>query len=100
MTMKRGGSAVRERRSLRRVAASLEFLCPDCGSTDFRVEWNSSHRRYRLAILHDVTCPVLLSSRLKRSVDDYLRDALIAGGHHLACYGDRDVTGLHRAVPR
>lgn len=99
MTMRRGGAAVRERNSLRRAINAMAFLCPDCGSRDAKVEWNASHRRYRIAVYHDVTCPVLDNRPLKESVDRYVRDALVAAGHFLSDYNDHDVAGLHRAIP-
>jgi hypothetical protein len=99
--MRRGGRAVAERAALRDALESLQLVCPDCGSRSCRIEWNSSHRRYRLIVLHVATCPVLLSgdARLRHSIDRWIRDALVAQGRfYVADYCD-DLTGLHRPIP-
>jgi len=103
MTMKRGGAAVKERAELRaaiaRVLGVQSSLCEDCCTISFRIEFNSGHRRYRAVILHLASCPCLYSRQSKMACDDFLRDALAESGHFLSDYGDRDVAGLHRAIP-
>jgi hypothetical protein len=95
--VKGGGAAIRERESLQRALAEMAFHCPDCARHDGKIEWCAGNRRYRVVVYHDPSCPAMRSSTLRKAVDRYIRDGLIAtGGYYSADYNDHDVVGLHR----
>jgi hypothetical protein len=86
MTMRRGGRAVAERSAMTRILSQEPFLCWDCRTARFRVEYDGE--RYVVALYHLKECPVHRSSWSSRAADDYIRALLIMGGMTLADYLD------------
>jgi len=83
-----------ERAAITRILSAEPFLCWDCRTARFRVEYDPVHGRHVAALYHLKTCPVRRSAWSARAAEDYVRALLIMGGMALAEYGD--VTAAHR----
>jgi hypothetical protein len=90
----RAGRVLAERGEIVRILSGEPFLCWDCRTARFRVEYDLVHGRHVVALYHLAECPAHWSSWSARAADDYLRALLIIGGMTLAEYCD--VTGAHR----
>jgi len=75
------------------------YWCPDCAGAVYQIHWCADRARWRVEIVHAPTCVVPRNSRLRRAVDDYLRD-LINVSYPLADYGDPDIIGRHGTAGR
>jgi hypothetical protein len=89
------GRIIAEERALMDgILAAEAFLCWDCRTAAFGIEWDPYNERHMVALDHLRECPVLRTPWSARAADDYIRAVLIMGGMTLAEYCD--VSGLHR----
>ena len=64
----------------------IPYVCADCGSRATRLEWTG--QRWKIAVFHFRTCPVLRSQWSADAADNYLNGALREHGYASADYCD------------
>lgn len=84
----------RERRWIMAALGKIPYVCADCGSRATRLEWTG--QRWKIAVFHFRTCPVLRSQWSADAADNYLNGALREHGYASADYCD-DLSD-HRAL--